>query len=98
MPPAPHEYHGAAGIAGFLRASASWRRGRQLQLVPTRANTQPAFGCYISALEERIAHPAGLIVLTLEDDRIGGITRFLDNDLQQHRFGLPEALRLARLP
>ena len=25
MPPAPHEYHGAAAIASFLRASATWR-------------------------------------------------------------------------
>ena len=89
MPPAPHEYHGAAAIAAFLRASAAWRAGRQLRLVATRANTQPAFGCHVTDLEEQSAHPAGLIVLTLDDDRIGAVTRFLDGDLQ-HRFGLLE--------
>ena len=47
MPPASHEYYGAAEIASFLCSSATWRDGRRIQLVPTRANTQPAFGCYL---------------------------------------------------
>jgi RNA polymerase sigma-70 factor (ECF subfamily) len=89
MPPAPHEYHGAAAIAAFLTASALWRRPRRLQLVPTRANTQPAFGCYLAEADEPTAHPAGLVVLTLRGDRINTITRFLDADLPG-RFGLPE--------
>src|SRR5829696_8643632 len=44
MPPLPLEYQGRDAIAAFL----GWReevRGRPLRLVPTRANTQPAFGC-----------------------------------------------------
>ena len=91
MPPAPHEYHGVAAIAAFLRAAASWRRGRHLRLVSTRANNQPAFGCYLTGVADAIAHPAGLIVLTLEDNQIRAITRFHDNDLHR-RFGLPSAL------
>lgn len=87
MPPAPHEYHGAADIAAFLQASAAWRRPRRLQLVPTRANTQPAFGCFFTGPEDATAHPAGLLVLTLRADRISAITRFLDPDLPR-RFGL----------
>lgn len=75
MPPAPHEYHGTAAIAAFLRTSADWRADRPQLLRPTRANGQPAFACYIS---ER---PAGLIVLTLDGDRIRGITRFLEFEL-----------------
>ncbi|HEY8473792.1 MAG TPA: hypothetical protein VIL37_14315 [Natronosporangium sp.] len=78
MPPAPHEYHGAAAIAAFLRASGQWRRGERLvlELVPTRANRQPAFDCFLRAAGE--PRPAGLAVLTLTGDRIRGITRFLD--------------------
>ncbi len=76
MPPAPHEYHGVTAIASFLHASAAWRAGRRLRLRPTRANGQPAFGCYLDGAVEQ---PAGLIVLTLTGGRIRGITRFLDH-------------------
>lgn len=48
MPPAPHEYHGPAAIGAFLRASATWCGHRRFRLVLTRANTQPAFGCYLT--------------------------------------------------
>jgi predicted Zn-dependent protease len=88
MPPAPHEYHGTAAIAAFLRASAAWRGGRRLHLVPTRANTQPAFACYIARPDEETADAAGVIVLTLSGDQICGMTRFLDTGLHRH-FGLP---------
>jgi RNA polymerase sigma-70 factor (ECF subfamily) len=81
MPPAPHEYHGVAAIASFLRASAAWRAGRRLQLRPTRANGQPAFTCHLTGAEEQ---PAGLIVLTLTGNRLHCITRFLDNELLRH--------------
>jgi len=61
------------------------------RLIPTRANGQPAYGCYIPEVEAPVASPAGLLVLTLEQDRIRAITRFLDTALHQ-RFGLPETL------
>ena len=54
MPPSPLEYQGHAAVASFLRASAEWRGGSRFRLVPTRANTQPAFGLYI-APPQRIA-------------------------------------------
>ncbi|MGH3716125.1 MAG: RNA polymerase subunit sigma-70 [Micromonosporaceae bacterium] len=91
MPPAPHEYQGPAAIAGFLRASAAGRGGRSFRLAPTRANRQPAFGCYLTEAAEPTAYPVGLLVLTLDGDRICAITRFLDDDLPR-RFGLPETL------
>ncbi|MFI9103041.1 sigma-70 family RNA polymerase sigma factor [Streptomyces fildesensis] len=93
MPPAPHEYRGAAAIAAFLRTGAAWRAGRRFLLVPTRANTQPAFGCYLPDDSEPFAYPAGLIVLTMGPDRILAVTRFLDNELLP-RFGLPEKVSL----
>jgi len=90
MPPAPHEYHGSKAIAAFLRASADWRAERRLRLVPTGANTQPAFGCYLDDPEGPKVHRAGVLVLTVSDGRISAITRFLDGDL--HRlFGLGDA-------
>src|SRR5919109_1033014 len=45
MPPLPLEYQGREAIAGFL-AYREEARGTPLRVVPTRANTQPAFGCY----------------------------------------------------
>ena len=92
MPPAPHEYQGPAAIGSFLRASADWRAGRRFQLLPARANTQPAFGCYLSDARQAGAQAAGLMVLTLRGDQISAVTRFLDRDVLR-RFGLPLALR-----
>ncbi|MFC4465308.1 RNA polymerase subunit sigma-70 [Streptomyces xiangluensis] len=85
MPPAPHEYHGTAAIADFLRASTAWRQGAGLgiRLRAIRANGQPAYLCHHPD-NDTTEQPAGLIVLTLTGDRISGITRFLDNHLQHH--------------
>lgn len=91
MPPAPHEYHGIPAITVFLRSSMRILDTRRLILVPTRANTQPAFGAYLAESGKTGAGPAGLIVLTLTGDRIGAITRFHTNSLMP-RFGLPERL------
>jgi hypothetical protein len=77
MPPARHEYHGPAAIGAFLHTSATWRAGREFQLVPTCANTQPAFGCYLPGVDDPTAEPTG-VVLTLRGDRVAAITRFLD--------------------
>ncbi|MHB8325216.1 MAG: RNA polymerase subunit sigma-70, partial [Candidatus Dormibacteria bacterium] len=68
-----------------------WRGGRHLRLVPTRANTQPAFGCYLADPDRPAAMPTGILVLTLSGDRISTITRFLDDALPR-RFGLPDVL------
>ncbi|MBF9128126.1 RNA polymerase subunit sigma-70 [Plantactinospora sp. S1510] len=92
MPPAPHEYHGPAAVASFLRASGAWRGQRRLLLVPTRANRQPAYGCYHAEPGEQVGRPAGIMVLTIVGAGIGGMTRFLDNRLFD-RFGLPSLAR-----
>jgi RNA polymerase sigma-70 factor (TIGR02960 family) len=94
MPPAPHEYHGGEAIAAFLRASARWRGRRELRLVPTRANRQPAFGCYLARPGQLAASPTGIMVLTMSGTMSGGristLTRFLDGELPA-MFGLAEA-------
>ncbi|MEV0649804.1 RNA polymerase subunit sigma-70 [Phytomonospora sp. NPDC050363] len=74
MPPAPHEYHGHEAIAGFLRAS--WSAHATVELVPTRANGAPAFACF-HVREGEAKVPAGVVVLTLAGERVGGVTRFL---------------------
>jgi RNA polymerase sigma-70 factor (ECF subfamily) len=92
MPPQPLEYQGHDAIAAFLRQRAELR-GAPLRVVPTRANTQPAFGCYVPDAHTAIARPYGLIVLTLEGGAIAAITWFADTGVFPH-FGLPRTLRL----
>ena len=91
MPPEPFEYQGHAAIAAFLGDRAV-RRGAPLRLVPTRANGQPAFGCYLPVAHTAIARPAGLLVLTLEGERISAMTWFADSSVFPV-FGLPRTLR-----
>jgi RNA polymerase sigma-70 factor (TIGR02960 family) len=90
MPPQPFEYQGHGAIAAFLHDRAALR-GVPLRLVPTRANGQPAFGCYVPDADAAIARPYGLMVLTLEGDRISAITWFGDSSVFPH-FGLPPTL------
>ncbi|MBO0889264.1 MAG: hypothetical protein J2P14_00030 [Acidothermales bacterium] len=91
MPPAPHEYHGHAAIAGFLRASFGYGGNRVVRLLPVGANTQPAFGSYLAAAPDAVATPGGLFVLTVAGDRLRAVTRFHLDELYP-RFGLPERL------
>jgi hypothetical protein len=76
-PRAPHEYHGRAVVASCLRVSAAWRQGRPTRLVPTRANTQLAFGYYLAQPDGSTARATSLLVLTLRANQISGLTRFL---------------------
>jgi RNA polymerase sigma-70 factor (ECF subfamily) len=74
MPPAPHEYHGAAAIRSFLAASARGRGGRRLRLVPVGANRQPAFGCYLDdrpAVETATPRPVALDARSVAPDGVG---------------------------
>jgi RNA polymerase sigma-70 factor (TIGR02960 family) len=90
MPPEPYEYQGGAAIARFLDDRARLR-GANFTLVPTGANGQPAFGCYLPDAHAAIAHAYGLMVLTLRGDQISAITWFADRAVMA-RFGLPRTL------
>ena len=90
MPPLPHAYQGRDAIGAFLRG-AEERRGAPMRVVATRANTQPAFGCYLARSESEAARAFSLFVLTLEGDRISAITWFADSSVFPH-FGLPRML------
>jgi RNA polymerase sigma-70 factor (TIGR02960 family) len=87
MPPMPFEYQGRDAVARF--SASLFGAGRRFDLVPTRANGQPAFGAYLRA-PTGIRHGTGLYVLTLTGDRICAMTRF-DNSVLPW-FGLPRSL------
>jgi RNA polymerase sigma-70 factor (ECF subfamily) len=91
MPPEPFEYQGPAAIGLFLR-DRDVRRGALLRMVATRANGQPAFACYLPSAQDEVARPYGMVVLTLEGDRIAAITWFADHSFFPP-FGLPRELR-----
>ena len=87
MPPMPFEYEGRDAVARFC--AGIFGAGRRFDLVPTRANGQPAFGAYLRA-PDGIRHGTGLYVLTLTGDRICAMTRFENSVLPW--FGLPRSL------
>jgi SnoaL-like protein len=87
MPPMPFEYEGRATVARFCAGILG--SGRRFDLVPTRANGQPAFGAYLRT-PAGMSHGVGLYVLTLAGDRICALTRFETSVLSS--FGLPRSL------
>jgi RNA polymerase sigma-70 factor (TIGR02960 family) len=87
MPPIPFEYQGRDIVARLC--ASIFRSGRRFDLVPSRANGQPAFGAYLRT-RTGVRRGTGLLVLTLTGDRICGITRF-DNSVLPW-FGLPRSL------
>jgi len=96
--PAPDSPEERALVARFVDAIASFLSivpgGGALdrfRLVPTRANGQPAFGCYLRDAHTPIAHAYGLMVLTLAGDRVVAITGFPDTSVFR-AFGLPRTL------
>jgi RNA polymerase sigma-70 factor (ECF subfamily) len=87
MPPMPFEYQGRDVVARFC--AAIFDAGRRFNLLPTRANGQPAFGSYLRG-PDGVSHGVGLIVLTLAGDRIHAMTRFENSVLPW--FDLPRSL------
>jgi RNA polymerase sigma-70 factor (TIGR02960 family) len=90
MPPMPLQYQGPSEIAQFLTAIA-YRDGRRYRLIPTRANGQLAFGCYVTDGYSSVAHAHGILILTLDGDGISMVTRFTDNSIMP-AFGFPRTL------
>ena len=83
------EYQGRELIGHFF-ATVAFRDGRRYRLVPTRAHGQPAFGAYLRDPVSGLARILGLLVITVEGDRISTITRFETAIIA--RFGLPRTL------
>jgi len=87
MPPEPFGYEGRDAVARYC--ASLFAAGRRFDLVPTRANGQPAFGAYLR-VPAGIRHATGFYVLTLAGDRICAMTRFEASVLPW--FGLPRSL------
>ena len=87
MPPEPFGYEGRDAVARYW--ARQFGAGRRFDLVPTRANGQPAFGAYLR-VPAGIRHATGFYVLTLAGDRICAMTRFEASVLPW--FGLPRSL------
>jgi Sigma-70, region 4/SnoaL-like domain len=87
MPPIPFEYVGRDLAKRFC--ATLFGAGRRFDLVPARANGQPAFGAYLR-LPDGGSRGAGLYVLTLAGDRISAMTRFEESVLPWFR--LPPSL------
>jgi RNA polymerase sigma-70 factor (TIGR02960 family) len=88
MPPMPLEYLGRDVVANFCAATL-FAGGRRFDLLPTRANGQPAFGAYFRG-PAGVRPGTGLIVIALAGDRVTAMTRFEASALA--RFGLPPSL------
>jgi RNA polymerase sigma-70 factor (ECF subfamily) len=92
MPPEAAEYVGPEAIGRFFATVPGGGALERFTLVPTRANGQPAFGCYLRDPHTPIAHAYGLMVLTLHGDRVAALAGFADTAVFA-RFGLPRMLR-----
>ncbi len=87
MPPMPLEYQGRDLVADFC--GRLFAAGRGFDLVPTRANGQPAFGAYLRVPSG--PRPAtGLITITQAGDLICATSRFEASVFPW--FGLPLSL------
>jgi RNA polymerase sigma-70 factor (ECF subfamily) len=71
MPPSPLQYQGPTAAARFF-AAVSFREGRRYDIVPTRANGQPAMAAYVRGPGLGM----GVLVFTLAGDRVSAVTRF----------------------
>ena len=87
MPPLPFEYEGHEPASRFF--ASIFDSGRKFDLVPARANGQPALGAYVRDATGT-SHGVGLFVLTLAGDRICALTRFENSVLPW--FGLPRSI------
>jgi RNA polymerase sigma-70 factor (TIGR02960 family) len=87
MPPMPFEYEGRDAVTRFCASILG--ADRRFDLVPTRANGQPAFGMYLRT-DDGPSHGVGLLVLTVDGDRVSAMTRFENSVFPA--FGLPRTL------
>ena len=90
MPPVPTWFQGRVAIATVLQMRI-FIPGRQLRLLPARANGSPAFGLYQRTSETDAYQLAGLLVLELVGEQIGSFVAFVDPSILVP-FALPPTL------
>jgi RNA polymerase sigma-70 factor (TIGR02960 family) len=87
MPPVPFGYEGRDAVTRYC--ASLFAAGRKSDLVPVRANGQPAFGAYLRG-PAGVRHATAFYVLALAGDQICGMTLFEAGVLPW--FGLPRSL------
>ena len=87
MPPVPFGYEGRDDVTRYC--AGLFAAGGRSDLVPVRANGQPAFGAYLRD-PAGVRHATAFYVLTLAGGQVCAITRFEANVLPW--FGLPRSL------
>jgi RNA polymerase sigma-70 factor (TIGR02960 family) len=90
MPPEPLVYEGLEVCRAFLHDRLTGM-ARRRKLILTSANGQPAFAYYLADAHDPVGHCLGVIVMTVEGDRIVALTRFADSGFLP-AFGLPRTL------
>jgi RNA polymerase sigma-70 factor (ECF subfamily) len=91
MPPEPYGYQGSDAIKQFIAQVFARRGDNRHRLIPTRANSQPAFVQYVKDPHTDVGRALSLLVLTLDGNRISHITRFAPTGVIPH-FGLPRTI------
>ncbi len=81
MPPFPMRFVGRKEIGEFLSRVPAGGALDQFRLIPMRANDQPAVAAYMLEPEEGVYRAYGIMVLTLDGDRVVEITGFSDPPL-----------------
>ncbi len=81
MPPFPMRFVGRGAIGEFLARVPAGGALDRIQLVPTRANRQPAVAAYMLDPKEEVHRAYGIMVLALDGKAIGEITGFSDPSL-----------------
>ena len=94
MPPYPMWFQGRDAVVAAL--AASWDAGSpayvgRFQMVPTRANRQPAVAAYVRRLDDPAYRALAIALLLIEDSRIVEVTAFHDPGLFA-AFALPTVL------
>jgi hypothetical protein len=87
MPPVPFGYEGRDAVTRYC--ASLFAAGRGSDLVPARANGQPAFGAYLRG-PAGVRHATAFYVLTLAGGQVCALTRFEASVLPW--FGLPRSL------
>jgi len=97
MPPEAQRFQGSAQIGSFFATAPLDGRLDRIQLVPTRANGQPALAAYADEAGNAVFNAYGVMVFAIRGERIDGITGFARQPALFTRLGMvyvaPEGLR-----
>jgi RNA polymerase sigma-70 factor, ECF subfamily len=88
MPPEAQRFEGSAQIGGFFATAPLDGRLDRIQLVPTRANGQPALAAYADERGDGVFDAYGVMVFAIRGNRIDGITGFARRPALFTRLGL----------